>query len=146
MGSRRKSRIVAFQSLYAWDIAGQPLSDLVSYEWMDEDRRKTTDDDTLTYASYLVAGTIENIDTIDKTIQNQALNWDLIRIAKTDLAILRMSVYSLMFQPDIPPKVVIDEAIDIIKRFSTDDSYKFVNGVLDGIRKAGIAVIEPGET
>ncbi len=62
-------------------------------------------------------------------------NWDFSRLNRVDLAVLRLSTYALMFQDDVPPSIVIDEAIDIAKEFGTDDSFRFVNGVLDGIKK-----------
>jgi N utilization substance protein B len=72
---------------------------------------------------------------VDRSIIRQLEHWDFSRLNKVDLAILRISAYCLLFQSDIPPSVTIDEAIDIAKEFGTDDSYRFINGVLDGIRK-----------
>lgn len=89
-----------------------------------------------TFAVYLISGTIENIQEIDGHIQKRLEHWDFNRVSKVDLAILRMSVYCFLYVKDIPPSVVIDEAIDIAKEFGSDDSYRFINGVLDGIRKS----------
>ena len=63
-------------------------------------------------------------------------HWDFKRIGKVDLAILRMSIYALKFQPDIPATVTIDEAVDIARAYGSDESYRFINGVLDGILKS----------
>ncbi len=68
-------------------------------------------------------------------IRGQLENWDFSPLNKVDLALLRMSVYCLLYQPEIPPTVTIDEAVDISKTYGTADSYRFVNGVLDGVRK-----------
>jgi N utilization substance protein B len=82
-----------------------------------------------------VTGTLENIAGVDSMIQRHLENWELKRLNRVDLAVLRMSVYTLMFQGDMPPSVVIDEAVEISREFGADDSYRFVNGVLDSIRK-----------
>ncbi|HUX21291.1 MAG TPA: transcription antitermination factor NusB, partial [Spirochaetia bacterium] len=112
------------------------LEELFRFSWLDEERKERVDSETLDFARLIVAGCLENLDTIDAAIRQQLENWDFTRLAKVDLAILRMSVYSLFFQTDIPASVTIDEAIDIVKEFGSDDSYRFINGVLDGIRKA----------
>ena len=94
------------------------------------------EEDVITFAGYITTGTIENIERIDGAIKKHAEHWDLDRIAKVDLAILRVSVYALLLRDDIPATVTIDEAVEIAKQFGGDDSYKFVNGVLDSIRKS----------
>ena len=90
---------------------------------------------SLAFSRILTAGTIENINAIDKTIKDHLENWDISRLNRVDLAVMRMSVYALMFQSEISPSIIIDEAIGICREFGTDDSFKFVNGVLDSIRK-----------
>jgi len=112
------------------------VDELVQFSWLDEERREHVDPETLSFAKLIVAGCLENLDTIDAAIRQQLENWDFSRLARVDLAVLRMSVYALFFQKDIPASVTIDEAIDIVKEFGSDDSYRFINGVLDGIRKA----------
>jgi N utilization substance protein B len=92
--------------------------------------------EVLSFAGLIASGTIENIDRINETIKQHTEHWDMDRIARVDLAILRISIYALLFQPEIPATVTIDEAIEIAKQFGGDDSYKFVNGVLDSVRKA----------
>jgi N utilization substance protein B len=131
MGNRRKARILAFQALYSWDISSSELEDLFRYDWAKDD----LSDDIKIFASFLIKGTIENLTEIDQLIKDSLRNWDFDRLEKVSLAILRMSIYALSFQKDIPPKVVIDEAVEITKEFGTDDSYRFVNGILDNIKK-----------
>ena len=134
MGSRRKGRIIAFQVIFSWDFNDNKVDDLINFSWVTEANKKIKDD-SIIFAKLIVKGTIDNISEIDKIIKKHIANWDFKRIAKVDLAILRLSVYSLMFQKDIAGNIVIDEAIDISKEFSSGESYRFINGVLDSIYK-----------
>ncbi|MDC7241341.1 MAG: transcription antitermination factor NusB [Spirochaetales bacterium] len=131
-GTRRKARILAFQALYSYEMTSAELDDLFRFEWA---REETLEDDVITFASLLIKGTVENLQEIDSQIRGSLRNWDFNRLEKVSLAILRMSIYALIYQRDIPPKVVIDEAVEITKEFGTDDSYRFVNGILDTIKK-----------
>ena len=135
MGVRRKGRILAFQALYAHELSGTTLAELQEFAWLDAENLARFRDESRDFARLLIAGTIENLGEVDRHIVRQLEHWDFSRLNKVDLAILRISVYCLLFQADIPPSVTIDEAIDIAKEFGTDDSYRFINGVLDGIRK-----------
>ena len=78
-------------------------------------------------------GVLENIKEIDNRIQNLAANWDLSRMAGVDRSVLRLAAYEMIYRDDIPPVVAINEAVDIAKKFSTDESGKFVNGILDNM-------------
>ena len=133
MGTRRKARIIAFQSLYRQDLSGASREALLDFSWMDSE--KGVSPDTLAFARLLIHGALDNLPHVDETIRSQLENWDFTRLNKVDLALLRMSVYCLLYQRDIPPTVTIDEAVDISKTYGTADSYRFVNGVLDGVRK-----------
>jgi len=141
MASRRKARILAFQALYFWDASSQqktsraPVEELITFAWLEEEKLKALDEDMAAFSRALIAGTIENINDIDSFIQKHLENWDITRLNRVDLAVLRISAYTLMYQTDIPPSIVIDEAIGICREFGTDDAFKFVNGVLDSIRK-----------
>ena len=135
MASRRKARILAFQALYFWEANRAPVEELVSFSWLEENKLKNLDEELSFFARAIIAGVVENIVEIDSLIQKHLENWDISRLNRVDLAIIRMSAYTLMYQSDIPPSIVIDEAIGICREFGTDDSYKFVNGVLDSIRK-----------
>ena len=135
MGPRRAGRIIAVQALYAWDVSRAATGDLLEFLWLDEEGLKVLDDAARAFAVYLITGTIENIQEIDACIQKRLEHWDFNRVSRVDLSILRMSVYCFLHVKDIPPSVIIDEAIDISKEFGSDDSYRFINGVLDGIRK-----------
>ena len=135
MASRRKGRILAFQALYCWESTHIPVDELISFSWLENDKRAALDDTIVVFSRALITGTIENIKAIDTIIAKHLQNWDISRLNRVDLAVLRMSAYTLMFQPDISPSIVIDEAIGISKEFGTDDSYRFINGVLDSIRR-----------
>lgn len=135
MAGRRKGRILAFQALYAWDVSKIPLADLLDFTWLGEEKRERLGEEGIAFPRLMIAGTIEHISEIDERIKQNLTNWDFDRLNRVDLAILRMSVYSLLFQADVHPSIVIDEAIDISKEFGSDDSFKFVNAVLDNIRK-----------
>ncbi len=135
MGARRRGRILAFQALYSHETSGCPAEELLSFPWLDEQKLADLPEDTKAFARLIVQGTIEKLPDVDGHIRRQLEHWDFDRLGRVDLAILRMSVYCLLYQRDIPPSVTIDEAIDIAKDFGTDDSYRFINGVLDGIRR-----------
>jgi len=135
MGIRRKGRILAFQALFAHELSGMGLAELQGFAWMDAEDLQRIREESRVFARLLIAGTMEKLAEVDRAIVRQLEHWDFSRLNKVDLAILRISAYCLLFQPDIPPSVPIDEAIDIAKEFGTDDSYRFINGVLDGIRK-----------
>ena len=135
MGARRKGRIIAFQSLYRYDLSGASLGELLDFSWMDGERAEKMQPEALAFARLLIQGALENLPEIDGIIRGQLENWDFQRLNRVDLALLRLSVYCLLHQRDIPPTVTIDEAVDISKTYGTADSYRFVNGVLDGVRK-----------
>jgi len=130
MGARRKGRVLAFQSLYRYDMTGQSVAELLDFSWMD--------------ARAQGALTSEGRD-LDQFIVRHLQNWDLQRLARVDLAILRVSVYALLSQPSIPASVTIDEAVDIAREYGGDSSYRFVNGVLDAVRKSHEGAPHPPE-
>ena len=128
---RRLCRIACMQYLYSW-LINHPEDineDLrVFYEDQEEER------DYYAFADELIFGVIENLDAIDDKIKEIANNWDFDRIAKIDLSILRMAIYELLLRKDIPPVVTINEAIDLSKMYSSEESRRFVNGILDKLR------------
>lgn len=136
MGSRRQSRIIAFQAIFSWEANKQELTDVLNFPWFDSEQRDKYPEEVTTFARLLVQGCIENIVEVDMVIKGHLEHWDIKRLAKVDLALLRLGCYSLLYQRQIPATVTIDEAVDIAKTFGSDDSYKFINGVLDGIRKS----------
>ncbi len=144
--SRRKGRIIAFQALYSWDVSKSSLDDLLSFSWLQKDSEieSGTESGDLsenakeerTFASIIISGTISHIDEIDKLIETHlSSSWSMDRISRVSLAILRTSIYEILFQNGSEARIVIDEAVNISKDYDTDDSYKFINAVLDKIGK-----------
>ena len=130
MGARRQGRIIAFQTLYSYEMSKADIGELMDFSWIGEARSKNIPEDSVIFARLLIKGTLENIDIIDRTIQKQLEHWDISRLARVDLSSLRISVYCILYRPDIPTTVTINEAVDIARDFGTDDSYRFINGVL----------------
>lgn len=134
--SRRKGRVLAFQGLYSWDVGGAKLDDVLTLSWAENEKTaEPVDAESGAFARLLIAGTIEHKDEIDALITSHLNGWAFSRVNKVSIAVLRMSVYSLLYQKDIPATIVIDEAIDISKDYGQDEAFKFVNAVLDAIRK-----------
>jgi N utilization substance protein B len=131
-GKRRKAREVALQFLY--QLEQNNAIDPGPYE-ADFWGRHPVDDETRTFASSLVHGTKRHQAQIDKLIAESTEHWDLERMAVVDRNILRLAAYELLFEPGVPGKVAINEAIEIAKKFGTAESSRFINGVLDRIHK-----------
>jgi N utilization substance protein B len=131
--SRWKGRVLALEALYAWDAARAPVEELLAFPWVDGEKLKSMGEDALVFPRMLIAGTIENIAVIDKKIRSAIQNWDFSRLKRVDLAVMRLSVYSLLFQKDIPASITIEEAVKLCVDYGGDDSFRFVNGVLDSI-------------
>ncbi len=121
------------QFLYQWEL-NRPEELADGIRQFIEDRTETRD--FYAFAEELIHGVIENIEAIDREIDQRASNWKFERIAKVDLSILRLAIYELLFRKDIPPIVSINEAIDLSKIFSTPDSKRFINGILDQMKNA----------
>lgn len=136
--ARRKGRILAFQALYSWDLGNVDVDNVLDFSWVEKETLERMGEESLTFTRLLISGTIEHIEEIDFVIKSHLTNWDFDRLNKVDLAILRISVYPLLFQKDIHSSIIIDEAIDISKEFGSDDSFKFINAVLDSIRKSQV--------
>lgn len=133
MTSRRLGRVWACQGLYAWEFTHAPSAELLEFPWLSEKEKKNAS--ALLFASLLLGGTLDHREEVDRAIDEVVRNWVLERIFKADLAILRMSVYTLFYQEDIPKAVVINEALEIAKSYSSEQSFQFLNGILDKIRK-----------
>lgn len=130
-GSRRKARELALQMLFQYDIAGNEPAMIVStFEELQKAKQPIRD-----FAVRLLEGTVVNMETIDGMIVAQAENWRISRMAVVDRNIIRMSIYEFLHEPDTPKLVIIDEAIEIAKKFGTQKSSQFINGILDGILK-----------
>jgi N utilization substance protein B len=164
-GKRRTAREMAVQMLYQSDLGGSPLPhifntfDLSEYLAREaaatEKRRKppeppekTTEgqptdpagrrrrvEEAFQYAQVLVRGSVEHLEKIDELIRSQADNWRLERMPPVDRNILRLAIYEMLFEKETPKLVVLDEAIELAKKFGSEQSGRFVNGLLDGLLK-----------
>jgi N utilization substance protein B len=133
MGIRRKSRELALQVLYQGELAGGPeMLDFAEFCVHFQVNRKA-----IPYAEILLAGVQEKKEEINKLISRHAENWRLERMSVIDRNILRLAVFELYYRDDVPATVIINEAVEIAKRYSTDDSAPFINGILDGMVRAG---------
>ena len=132
MSKRRLARENCLQSLYVTDIGAYgPDSVLASFQMTDF----ALEGKTFDFYKELFSATISNLEKIDSIIRSTSTNWDLARMSATDRSILRMAVCEMMVLADAPAPVVIDEAIELAKKYSTENSGKFVNGVLDSVAK-----------
>ncbi len=129
MGVRREGRELALQMLYALDI--NPLEQREALQLFRDNTRAAGN--VRVFAEDLVAGVAANLAAIDGAIEAKSKNWALSRMARVDLSILRLAVFELLFRPDIPKNVTINEAIEVAKKFGTEDSPAFVNGILDEV-------------
>jgi N utilization substance protein B len=153
MGTRREARERAMQFLFQYDL--NPAADLDEALERFWTGLRTGEPETAApgapaappgpptaaeaavrlFAEPLIRGTLEHREELDRIIQKHAKNWSLHRMAVVDRNLLRLAAYEMLYRPDIPPVVSINEAVDIAKKYSTDDSGKFVNGILDSLRK-----------
>jgi len=129
MSSRRKARELALQALYAFEMSQNPI------EVVNEDliEKKSDSEVTKSFAEQLFRYTVEHANELNEMIKPKAHNWEFHRIAIIDKLILRMAICEFLYFDDIPPKVSIDEAIEISKIYSTVKSGQFINGILDSV-------------
>jgi len=130
MRKRRRARELALQGLYAWEVSGNPLEIVLK-----DLSTREENEEIITFASNLLSKTTEHQKTLDRNVTGVVENWDFKRIALVDRLVLRLALCELFYFDEIPPKVTINEAIDLAKKYSTEDSGRFVNGVLDSLYK-----------
>jgi len=123
------ARELVLRALYAAELSKNPLSQIIKAQF----KKRGTDDPIYDFCVKLTQKTSANYKMFDEMIKKKALNWDFDRIAVIDRIILRMAMCEFIHFEDIPPKVSIDEAIEISKKFSTEKSGKFINGILDSV-------------
>ena len=132
MDKRTRARELAMQALYQLDIQGSELLPRLMAEFF---REMEADEQTRKLAWEWTSGTWANVARYDALITGSTIRWQFSRLSPVDKSILRLSVHQLLACPDIPPKVVINEAIELAKKYSTEKSGPFVNGVLDAVLK-----------
>ncbi|OHB73784.1 MAG: transcription antitermination factor NusB [Planctomycetes bacterium RBG_16_55_9] len=131
MDKRTRARELTMQALYQLDVQGLAVFDFLGQFFAEVD----ADEITRKLASDWTRGAWDNVKQCDERITASTIKWQFRRLSPVDKSILRLSVYQLKFCHDIPPKVVINEAIELAKKYSTDKSPAFVNGVLDAVLK-----------
>jgi len=137
MGARRKARECALQMLFQYDIARSKVDEVIKTYWeeMCEITASEAGSEITEFATNLVTGTIAHMEEIDDRISNRAANWRISRMAVVDRNLLRMAVYEFFYEPNTPKTVIINEALEIARRFSTYEATQFINGILDGIKR-----------
>ncbi|MCS6900992.1 MAG: transcription antitermination factor NusB [Myxococcales bacterium] len=138
MGIRSSGREAAFQMIFALETSGDDADQVINHYWRalplsDQDEQYEIHPETKKYAEFCVTGYAARSHEIDEKIRAASHNWRLERMTCVDRAVLRLGAYELIAHPDIPVAVVIDEAVELAKRYGTSDSGAFVNGVLDHI-------------
>jgi transcription antitermination protein NusB len=132
MGPRRKAREYALQMLFQWDITHDTIDQVATTFFQNQPDESAA---TVDFARQLVMGTVEHVEQIDEMIRRHAEHWRLDRMATVDRNLLRLAVHEFLYGKDTPKTVVINEAIEIARRFSAQESPQFINGVLDSIKK-----------
>jgi len=138
MRRRTLAREHALKILYQFDIIKRPMEAVIESYWQAD---QTRDREIISYANLLAAGVGKHIEAIDQKISDYATNWQIRRMAIIDRNIMRIGLYELKHTTDIPPKVAINEAVELAKKYGDLESSKFVNGILDKIHKKEI--VEP---
>ncbi|MFQ5787172.1 MAG: transcription antitermination factor NusB [Thermodesulfobacteriota bacterium] len=140
MGKRRKSRELTLKFLYQYDSLKETSPEELHLEEQIELYWSTNvpshNDEIKEFTNILIIGSCENMDSIDCIIIRYSQNWRLSRMSKIDRNILRMAIYELAYLRNIPPPVTINEAVELAKKYGTDESGSFINGILDRVRIA----------
>jgi transcription antitermination protein NusB len=132
MGPRRKAREYALQMLFQWDITHDSIDQVAATFFQNQHEESEI---VVEFARQLVMNTVEHVEQIDEFIRRHAEHWRLDRMATVDRNILRLAVQEFLYDKETPKTVVINEAIEIARRFSAQESPLFINGVLDSIKK-----------
>lgn len=132
MGRRRQSREAALKLLYALDLTRAQAREVLHAPWADT----LLPEESREFTTTLVMGVMQHRETIDALIQECSTNWSLERIGLVERNILRFAIYELCFLPDIPPNVTINEAVEVAKKYGTEEAPAFINGILDRIKHA----------
>jgi N utilization substance protein B len=130
VGARRKGRELALQMLYQWDVSREPVETVIE----SSSELQSAGEAARTFASRLVEGTVDRVEEIDKILIETSEHWRLGRMSTVDRNVLRLAVYELL-ERSTAPGVVINEALEVAKRFSSPESAGFVNGVLDAVNE-----------
>lgn len=133
--SRHRAREAAVQMLYQWEIGRVSMHEVLRTFWSHPPEGTPLTEDLRAFATSLASGTAEHVAAIDPLIVDAADNWRIERMNVLDRLILRLAVYEFLHEPGTPSKVIINEALELARSFSADDSVRFINGILDAIRR-----------
>jgi N utilization substance protein B len=133
--SRHRAREAAVQMLYQWEVGRVSMSEVLRTFWSHPPEGSPLTDDLRTFATSLATGTAEHVAALDPLIVDAAEHWRIERMNVLDRLILRLAVYEFLHEPETPGKVIINEALELARSFSADDSVRFINGILDAIRR-----------
>jgi transcription antitermination protein NusB len=137
----RQAREAAIQMLYQWEVGRLSVPEVADSFWRIGETEDAIPERARDRAAALVAGTVQALPAIDAIIEAQSKNWRLDRMPIVDRLVLRLAVYELLHDPATPPPVVIDQALELARRFSAEEAVPFINGVLDSVKRR----IETGE-
>jgi N utilization substance protein B len=133
---RHRAREAALQMLYQWEVGRASMPDVLKTFWAhDELPGRALSDDQRSFAERLATGVAEALGEIDPEIASAAEHWRIERMNVMDRLVLRLAVYEFLRESDTPSRVIINEALELARTYSTDDAVRFINGVLDGIRR-----------
>ncbi|MEO6725306.1 MAG: transcription antitermination factor NusB [Blastocatellia bacterium] len=132
MGARRRARECALQMLFSYDMTRPSVEELLETFW---EELAEASEEVREFANELVVGTISNLTEIDERIRIRTEHWRIPRMAVVDRNLLRMAVFEFLYQTSTPRTVAINEALEIARRFSTNESTQFINGILDAIKR-----------
>jgi transcription antitermination protein NusB len=133
--SRHRAREAAVQMLYQWEVGKTSMFEVGETFWTGPAATEPFGDELRGFATKLASGVAGTVTDIDPMIAEAAQNWRLERMNVLDRLIMRMAIYEFLHQPETPAKVIINEALELARTFSTDDSVRFINGVLDAVRR-----------
>ena len=133
--SRHRAREAALQMLYQWEVGRLDMAEVNETFWPLRADGEPANEDVQAFATRLAAGVADTVASLDPMIVEAAEHWRLERLNVLDRLILRLAIYELLHEPGTPSKVVINEALELARTFSGDDAVRFVNGVLDAVRR-----------
>jgi N utilization substance protein B len=133
--SRHRAREAALQMLYQWEVGRLDMAAVNQTFWPLRADSEQASEDVQAFATRLAAGVADTVASLDPMIVEAAEHWRLERLNVLDRLILRLAIYELLHEPGTPSKVVINEALELARTFSGDDAVRFVNGVLDAVRR-----------
>jgi N utilization substance protein B len=134
-GGRRAAREAALQMLYQWEVGRGGAYEAIATYWPAREPDELLPEPMREFANGLVRGTIERVKEIDALLGAHAQNWRVERMAVLDRLVLRLAAYELLAEPETPPRVVINEALELARTYTGEEAVAFVNGVLDAVRK-----------